>query len=140
MLGKQAEVRVIATDRYSRKVGDVWIGDRDINREMIREGHAWVYRRYLDDKTLLDDEAQAQSSNVGLWGLAEAERLPPWEWRRGKRDGKPKADPDPPFSCGTKKKCSEMASCAEARFQLEECGFTRLDGDGDGTPCKAVCR
>jgi hypothetical protein len=47
--------------------------------------------------------------------------------------------PDKPFSCGTKRKCGEMSSCAEARFYLEECGLTRLDGDGDGVPCEALC-
>ncbi len=43
---EQAEVRVVDTDRYGRTVGHVWIGGRHINREMIREGHAWVYRTY----------------------------------------------------------------------------------------------
>jgi hypothetical protein len=29
--------------------------------------------------------------------------------------------------------------CAEARFQLEHCDLTRLDGDGDGIPCETLC-
>ncbi|HAS84022.1 MAG TPA: hypothetical protein DCS43_15420 [Verrucomicrobia bacterium] len=33
-----------------------------------------------------------------------------------------------------------MADCAEARRYLNECGLTRLDGDGDRTPCEALCR
>ena len=40
----------------------------------------------------------------------------------------------------TKRKCGEMGSCAEARFYLEECGITRLDGDKDGVPCESLCR
>ena len=28
-----------------------------------------------------------------------------------------------------------MTSCEEARFYLEECSLTRLDGDKDGVPC-----
>lgn len=32
-----------------------------------------------------------------------------------------------------------MTSCAEARFYLNECGLSRLDGDQDGTPCEALC-
>lgn len=35
------------------------------------------------------------------------------------------------FDCGAKRKCGEMVSCEEARFYLEECGFARLDRDGD---------
>jgi len=139
---ENVEVRVRNTDRYGRTVGHVWIGDRNINREMICEGHAWVYRRYLDDKTLLDDETRAREGKVGLWGLPEAERVPPWEWRRGKRipELKLETSPDQEFSCGTKRRCSEMVSCAEARFYLEKCARTRLDGDGDGVPCESLCR
>ena len=33
-----------------------------------------------------------------------------------------------------KRCCREMSSCAEARFYLEGCGLTRLDGDGAGVP------
>jgi hypothetical protein len=32
-----------------------------------------------------------------------------------------------------------MASCAEARFYLQQCGLTRLDADRDGVPCEAIC-
>jgi hypothetical protein len=39
-----------------------------------------------------------------------------------------------------KRNCREMTSGAEAPFLFEECGLTRLDGDGDGVPCEAVCR
>ena len=41
--------------------------------------------------------------------------------------------------CGAKRTCGEMTSCAEARFYLNECGVSRLDGDKDGTPCEALC-
>ena len=43
------------------------------------------------------------------------------------------------FACGTKRYCREMTSCAEARFHLVRCGLTRLDADGDGRPCEALC-
>lgn len=44
------------------------------------------------------------------------------------------------FSCGEKKYCKEMSSCAEAKFHLNQCGERRLDRDGDGIPCENVCR
>jgi len=142
VFGQEVEIRVVTVDRYGRTIGHVWIGDRHINREMIREGHAWVYRKYLDDKTLLKDETHAQTIKIGLWGLPEAQRVPPWDWRRGKREPapKPKRLPDQKFHCSAKRKCGEMTSCAEARFYLEECGIRRLDGDGDGVPCESLCR
>lgn len=41
--------------------------------------------------------------------------------------------------CGAKRYCREMANCAEAAHYLKDCGLTRLDGDGDGIPCEALC-
>ena len=136
------EVRVVTTDRYGRTVGHVSLGNRHINREMIREGHAWAYRSYLEDETLLDDEMHAKENRIGLWGLSETQRVPPWDWRRGKRENGPQATPlvDRTFSCSAKRRCGEMASCAEARFYLEKCTVTSLDGDGDGVPCESLCK
>jgi hypothetical protein len=42
-------------------------------------------------------------------------------------------------ACGTKSRCSQMTSCAEATFYLRSCGAGRLDGDGDGVPCEKIC-
>lgn len=61
----------------------IWLGSRDINREMVREGHAWVYHKYMKDRTLLDDEAYAKNNKLGLWSMPDA--VPPWEWRRMKK-------------------------------------------------------
>ena len=41
--------------------------------------------------------------------------------------------------CGSKRYCREMGSCNEARFYLEKCGVSRLDGDGDRSPCETLC-
>jgi endonuclease YncB( thermonuclease family) len=49
---------------------------------MVAEGHAWVYRKYMVDESLLDDEAAARREGIGIWSLPEAQRMPPWEWRR----------------------------------------------------------
>ena len=72
-------------DRYGRLLGRVYLNGRDINREMVREGHAWVYRQYSSDIWLLEDERRAQKAGLGLWSLPESQRVPPWEWRRGNR-------------------------------------------------------
>ena len=40
------------------------------------------------------------------------------------------------FSCAGKTHCSEMTSCDEARFYLDNCPGTKMDGDGDGIPCE----
>jgi endonuclease YncB( thermonuclease family) len=83
--GKVVRVAVQDTDRNGRVVGRVYAGTLDVNSEMVRRGAAWVYRRYSDDPDLLRLEQAARAERRGLWGLSEAERVPPWEWRAAKR-------------------------------------------------------
>jgi hypothetical protein len=40
------------------------------------------------------------------------------------------------YSCQGKVHCSEMNSCSEAVFYLENCEGTKIDGNGDGVPCE----
>jgi endonuclease YncB( thermonuclease family) len=82
VFGKIVDVVEIDRDRYGRIVGRIYLDGRDINREMVAEGHAWVYRKYMRDESLLTDEAVAREAGRGLWSLPEAKRVPPWEWRR----------------------------------------------------------
>ena len=124
----------------------VYQGNTDVHAEQVRQVAAWVYRQYLKDRSLLDLEAQAKAQKRGLWALPEAERIPPWEWRHAARDqrqdaqageGEPPAAVPPKrptsfsqfgsadgasaagsFSCTPLKTCRQMASCAEAKYQL----------------------
>lgn len=43
------------------------------------------------------------------------------------------------YSCEGKVHCSEMISCEEALFYLQNCPGTKMDGDGDGKPCEDRC-
>jgi cold shock CspA family protein len=40
------------------------------------------------------------------------------------------------FKCDGRTYCSQMSSCAEAKFFLNNCPGTKMDGDGDGIPCE----
>lgn len=81
--GKQARVVKVTTDRYGRIVGRVYVDRIDVNRELVARGYAWVYRKYSNDAELLKLEADAKEQGLGLW--ADPNPIPPWEWRRGKR-------------------------------------------------------
>lgn len=150
VFGKQVKVNEIAEDRYGRTVGEVYADDVCVGCELVRAGHAWVYRGFTDDRVLFDLEAQARAAGRGLWGLPESQRTPPWEWRenrrrRAKKPGIASAERRQQkgvaiTTCGAKRTCGEMAHCDEARFYLRECGLTSLDGDGDGVPCETLCR
>ncbi len=98
---QQVTVVSSGNDRYGRVLGRVYLGDRDINREMVAEGHAWAYRQYLTDESFLKDEAKARESGIGLWSVPNP--VPPWEWRGGSKGRivKRSAQTAPgEFSCG----------------------------------------
>lgn len=75
---------VIDTDRYGRKVARASrVSDGlNINAELVRQGHAWVYRRHARDSSLYDLERRARERRLGLWALPEAQTTPPWRWRK----------------------------------------------------------
>ncbi len=84
--GKEVTVKDLSQDRDGRTIADVILPDgRVLNRELVKAGFAWWYRKYSDDQSLGDLEAQAREAKRGLW--ADAHPVPPWEWRmRRKRD------------------------------------------------------
>ena len=41
------------------------------------------------------------------------------------------------FSCDGRAHCSQMTSCEEAKFFIQNCPNTKMDGDGDGVPCES---
>lgn len=42
----------------------------------------------------------------------------------------------PAFQCDGRTTCGQMNSCAQARFFIQHCPNTTMDGDGDGIPCE----
>ena len=140
---------------YGRTVGRVYVGGVDVNAEMVKQGAAWVYRKYAQDQALFRLEEQAKAAKRGLWGLPETERGPPWDWRKGtcatapapatRAPAAPTAAPASAatsggFTCAGKRYCREMTSCEEAKFYLTQCGVGSLDGNHDGVPCETLCR
>lgn len=86
--GQKMQLDIIAVDRYRRKVSMVWIGNRNINQEMVTEGWAWAYRKYLRGayaSEFIQDEEQARKKRLGLWKQYNPQ--PPWEFRRMQREG-----------------------------------------------------
>jgi hypothetical protein len=44
------------------------------------------------------------------------------------------------YKCDGRIYCSQMTSCAEAKFFLKNCPGVKMDGDNDGIPCeKQLC-
>ena len=49
----------------------------------------------------------------------------------------PSSTPSQLFSCDGRTKCSQMTSCAEAKYFLDYCPGTTMDGNHDGVPCQS---
>ena len=84
LLGRRIRAEVLERDRYGREVARVYRLPEElwVNEELVRRGHAWVYRRYVRDPHLYEVEREAREQGRGLWALPEAEREAPWKWRK----------------------------------------------------------
>jgi endonuclease YncB( thermonuclease family) len=76
-MGKPVTLDIIDIDRYKRMVGVIWIGNRNINLEMVKEGYAEAYLEYLKEpyrEHFIRAEKEARSARRGIWLLPEYER------------------------------------------------------------------
>ena len=83
IMGKQVKLEILDIDKYRRMVGMVWLDDRNINLEMVREGYAEAFVEYLKppNKTeFLKAEQEARAGGKNIWSLPEHER--PREYRK----------------------------------------------------------
>ena len=77
VMGKQVQLDIITTDKYRRIVGIIWLNDRNINLEMVREGYAEAFIEYLDEPyraKFIEAEKEAKAAKIGIWSLPNYER------------------------------------------------------------------
>lgn len=80
VFGKYVVYQVIDIDRYGRSVCKLQYDGQDVNRKLVVDGWAWVYRRYTDDQALIAAERQARAARRGLW--RDPNPQAPWDYRR----------------------------------------------------------
>lgn len=80
--GKTIKIEQTDKDRYGRIIANLYVNGVWVNQELVRDGHAWVYRQYSRSPELYKLESKAKSTQIGLWSLPESERIAPWVWRR----------------------------------------------------------
>lgn len=137
----------VAWDRYQRFVGDCRRADgASVAAWMVERGQAVDWPRYSHGAYAAQQET-AEAAKVGLWaGMFQA----PWEWRAAHAQG-PAASSRPldiisrpqvaqSYSCQPRRTCSQISSCDEAQWYLQNCSWGRkLDRDGDGQACETLC-
>jgi endonuclease YncB( thermonuclease family) len=84
VLNKRVHVDVVDTDRYDRSVVEMFVDGIHINREMVRNGHAWAYTRYGGSAAVIELEREARAARCGLWELPSGLRQTPFSWRKSR--------------------------------------------------------
>ncbi|MBP6182918.1 thermonuclease family protein [Flavobacterium sp.] len=68
-------------DRYKRLIAEVILEDgTNLNKELIKQGLAWHFKKYSDVKEYSELENEAKINKIGLW--SEQNQIPPWQWRK----------------------------------------------------------
>ena len=77
IMGKKVKVDILDIDKYRRMVGMIYLDDRNINLEMIREGYAEAFVEYLKPpyrEEFLATQRGAKAASKGIWTLPDYER------------------------------------------------------------------
>ena len=81
VFGENVVVKTHGCDRYGRILGDVFLPDgRSLNQELVKNGFAWLFRKYSNDEKLAKLEGEAKAAKVGLW--ADPHAIQPWDYRK----------------------------------------------------------
>ena len=133
------EKDVSETDKYKRLLRYVWKGDVLINELLVKEGYAQSSSYPPDIKyqeRFIVAQQDARDNQGGLWGLTCASIPTPTPKTT---IAPPAQNADGSWACNCSKTCANM-SCDEAQYQLNTCGCSRRDADGDGTACDSQCQ
>jgi len=77
ILHKNVKIELLDVDRHRRIVAMLWLDNRNINLEMVKEGYAEAYREYLKDpyrQPFMEAEKEARTAKKGIWAIADYER------------------------------------------------------------------
>jgi endonuclease YncB( thermonuclease family) len=67
-------------DRYKRLIAEVYCNNININKELVKNGLAWHFKKYSSDNDYAKLEIQARKLKVGLW--QQSNPIAPWNWRK----------------------------------------------------------
>lgn len=134
-------------DKYNRQLRYIFLEDgTNFNKLMIAEGYGHEYTydkpyKYMEE--FKQTETKAREAKRGLWAdgacLVVTKTTVSTANPTTAITTITSANSGGGFSCAGKKTCGQMVSCAEAKYYLDNCGVSKLDGDKDGIPCEALC-
>lgn len=130
-------------DKYNRLLRYVFLSDGTLfNKIMLEQGYAQEYTyntpyKYRDE--FIAAQLYAKNNNLGLWSPTACPSLQPSVTFTTAVTKAPSTNSGS-WECNCSKLCSQMDGCEEAMYQLNTCGCSARDGDGDGIPCETLCR
>ncbi len=133
-------------DKYHRLLRYVFLSDgTNFGETMTRDGFAKEYTYkfpYKYQSIYKKAQQEAKDKKSGLWANGACPNPTPTPSIKGQSTFRPQqsAGGNQSFSCDCSKLCSQITSCDEAKFQLNNCGCTKRDSDGDGIPCESLCK
>ncbi len=111
--GKKIHVIIEREDRMGRFIAHATVDKMDINAEMVKQGFAWVYRKYTEDKNLIALEDAARKSKIGLW--SEEKPVAPWDYRRQQRTQRRDQQKAAEAQLSEKEKSASMPEASKAK-------------------------
>jgi micrococcal nuclease len=132
---------VSETDRFGRLLRYVFVGERFVNYELVRQGYANVVRFPPDVACIAyfrTAEQQARSREIGLWGIAPGGQRTPTATPRER-------EISAACNCtGPDLNCADFTTQARAQDCFDYCksrghgDIFNLDSDTDGVVCERL--
>lgn len=90
VLNKEVTLKIsrpaVAGKNYDRSLCQIEISGANIDKAMIKDGMAWLYRRYVNNPDLVAAENEARAAKRGLW--ADPKPVNPESFRRMQEYGR----------------------------------------------------
>ena len=137
-------------DKYGRLLRYVYLNDGTlVNKKLIEDGFGFEYTYKIPYKFQFEfKEAQklAEEKKMGLWNenICPVLTITPTATKQVESAKITEApgkivQNNSRFTCDCSKACTQISSGEEAYFQLNNCGCSIRDNDGDGVPCESLC-
>lgn len=141
--GTPVTLRAVETDRYGRTVAEVYKDDQSVGLQLIAEGYAVIYDRYLNScaesrDDYLQAEARAEAAKLNFW--SQANPVMPWDFQQGEQAADTASSTALPACVSDDCDCGDFSTQEQAQAVLNAFPGDphRLDGDDDGIPCESL--
>ena len=138
-------------DKYDRLLRYVYLTDGTlINKKLIEDGFGFEYTYQIPYKFQTEFKAaqkQAEEKKIGLWAdgacptptVTKISTIIPTINKVPTEKPIQTIQSSSTYVCNCSKTCTQISSCEEAYFQLNDCGCTIRDNDKDGVSCESLC-